>query len=95
VRLVSWQAALGLGVRFVTLNSVYELDPNRRRLRRVSVHAPQGGAAHQTGATWRNYVIVSPVREGAPVTIVWRVEPAATGTIWRTTITSRVVAILN
>lgn len=81
-------------MRFVTANSVYDIDLTGRRLRRVSSHA----SAHNETAgpsPWRCYQQASPVQEGLPVVIVWDTDRCGDRLVLHTTVTSPVVAILN
>ena len=83
-------------MRFATLNSIYEIDPAWRRLRRVSSNGPlTSQGAPDPHAAWRSYLRASPIRQGTPVIIVWRVEECDGGLVLRTTVTSPVVAVLN
>lgn len=51
--------------RFITQDGIYEVDPERRRIRMRS---------REHAGKWRTYAAISPVRVGSPVHITWEPE---------------------
>ena len=71
-----------------TLNSLYEVDPIERRIRRVHGEDPP---TMRIGTDWRTYRQIK-VQVGLPAVILWAISPEGA---LQTTVTSNVVAVEN
>jgi hypothetical protein len=72
--------------------SIYETDPDRPRIRRLSGNAhptPQQGPDGE----WKDYAALSDITEGKPCIIGWRFTTVAGAIVMLTTVTSAVTAI--
>lgn len=75
-------------MRFTTANSIYEIDPTERRIRRLAgSHSPT--ARQGSDGDWQAFHAISAVTPGCPVVIVWRMV----GDVAQATQTSPVLAI--
>lgn len=71
--------------------SIYELDHEGRRLRRLSGATPQTRVG--PNGKWKEFLDISPVEEGKPVSIVWQWDDEGGLLVARSTVTSCVTSV--
>lgn len=70
--------------------SVYELDWDNKRIRRVTGIKDPTPRQGKDG-DWKEYLYVSSIIIGQSVVICWKIEETDQGSVHRTTMTSRIV----
>ena len=75
-------------IQFTTKSgSVYQIDQNNLKIRRVSGLLPTTNRQGKNGE-WKIFIDCSPVEKGKPVIIIWSYDLTDNGLVARTTATS-------